>query len=371
MLPSNRRSWRPGRRPLLAAAAVTAVALGLGAAGCSSCSKGAPAGASRDDLALVPRDSSFVMAANFKKLRGSSLWKRIFESPDQGAEQKARYADFVKQTGLDPLQQIDSAFVALPSAGAAGEYAAILRGGPFDEAKLIAFMKGETQKDGGEIVVSEHQGRKRYTDSRSSSTFAVFLDPRTLLLASDGWSKKIIDLSLAGEKAQGESARASELLTALVKKTRTDDGLWGVGIVPPEARERLTQNPDLKSAGSMKDLFASADFSGGFKLDTVVDLGSEADAKDLTDRLKDQISQSRGNTQIQLMGLAHYFDGIKVSSQGPSLKLEVKLDQAGLDDLTDRLAGFVKNLGGGLAGAAPAVEPPPAAAPAPAAAPGK
>ena len=136
---------RIARSILLACAAVVA---GAGA-GCSSCSKTAGPAASREDMSMVPREANLVAMANVKKLRTTSLWKRLLDVPDQTPEQKARYADFVKQTGLDPLKQIDSVFVALPQASASGEFAAILRGGPFDEQRLVEFMRAQFKSDGG------------------------------------------------------------------------------------------------------------------------------------------------------------------------------------------------------------------------------
>jgi hypothetical protein len=333
------------------AVAAAVVVIGASGAGCSSCRKTSGPGATREDVALVPREANLVAMANLKKLRATPLWKRIIEVPEQTPEQKARYADFVKQTGLDPLKQIDSIFVALPQASAAGDYAAILRGGPFDEARLIEFMRKQFKDDGSDIFESEYHGHKRYTDGKGGTTFATFIGKDTIVFANDAWSQKVIDL--AATPPVGESARANAALAALIKKTRTDDGVWGAGIVSDDSRQRLAQNDQLKSAGSMKDLYGSVDFTGGLKIDTVVDLGTDADAAELAKTLKDQIAQSRQNSQVQLMGFGRYIDAIKVEAKGPSLHLDVKLDQAGLDDLIERATGLMKTIGGSIGGTPP------------------
>jgi len=333
--------------------AASALAFVLSNGGCASCKKSSAPAVVKDDLSLVPRESNLVAMASLKKLRLTPLWKRAIDSQEQTAEQKARYADFVAQTGLDPLKQIDSVFVALPPAAASGEFVALLRGGPFDEAKLVAFMKKEYKND-AELVVSDYGGRKRYTDSRSGTTFAVFLDPTTLAFGSDGWTKKIIDLQgKAGQPGAPESAQKNEALAALVKRTHIDDAVWAAGIVPPDARERLAQNPDLKAAGSMKDFCGSADFAGGFKLESAIALGNDADATELAGKLKEQVALSRSNPQVQLLGLSRYFDGLRVTSQASVLHIDIKLDQPGVDDLVDRLSGLLKSIGGALPGAAP------------------
>ena len=344
-----RRATRSVLNAGLTAGVVASIALlALAGSGCSSCKGGAGGGsgdAARDDLSLLPKETNVVLSLNLKRLRPTPVWKRITDMSDQTPEQKAKYDDFVKQTGIDPLKQVDALLIALPTTASAGDFGALLRGGPFDEQKLVDYVKSQAKNDGGEVIQNEYNGHKRYTDGRAGSTFAFFLDKGTIGFGNDAWSKKMIDL--AG-KAQGvESALANAELMALVKKTRTSDALWGAGLIAPEARQRLSQNDQLKSAASMKDIHLSADLTGGFTFDSVIDLGSEADAADLTARLKEQLASSRQNPQIQILGFGRYFDAIKVASQGAALHIDIKLDQAGVDDLIERARGLFKSLGGG------------------------
>ena len=336
-----------------------ALFMSVGGAGCSSCNKTAGIAATRDDMALVPREVNFVAQANFKKLRSTAVWKRFIDFTDSSPEQKAKYAELVKQTGLDPFKQIDSGFLALPAANAGGDFAAILRGGPFDEDKLVAYVKTQLKNEGGDVVPSDYHGRKRYTDGRGGTSFVCFLDKSTIVLGSDAWTKKIIDQAAKpGSEGSADSAQANVELAALVKKTRSDGAMWGAGLVAADVRARLAANDQLKSAGSMKDVYMSIDMTGGFKFDAVVDLGSDADATDLATRLKDQLAQSRQNPQIQILGFGRYFDAIKVSSQASALHIDAKLDQAGLDDLIERAAGLFRTLGnslGGVGGAPPSM----------------
>src|SRR5262249_31530438 len=102
---------------------VGATALAGAGAGCAQCGQTAGTAATRAHLPMVPREPQLVARLNTKKMRPTPVWKRFTDMTEQSPEQKARYADLVKQPGLDPLKQIDSAFVALPTAGGTGDFA--------------------------------------------------------------------------------------------------------------------------------------------------------------------------------------------------------------------------------------------------------
>lgn len=352
----------------LAFVAALGLAAALSSSGCSSCGAGTSGQkATRQDISLMPRETNFVVMANVARMRGTPLWNRMLALRDESPEQKAKYDDFVKKTGLDPLQHVDSIFAGFPTTKGSGEFGAILRGGPFDEAKLVAYMKEQAQKDGGDFTSTDYNGKKLYSD-KSGQTYGAFLDGpngRTLALGGREWIKKIVDLSA---KSDGDSAAKNDALTALIKKTRTGDALWGAGIVPDDARQALKDDPRLTDAATMKDAYASLDLQGGFSLAGAVDLAGEPEAKTLSARVNDQLADAKRNPQVQMMGLTQFLDAIKATSQAATFHLDVKLTQTQVDDLIARLQGLFKTFGGALGGGAgmgapsapPAMEPPPA-----------
>lgn len=322
-------------------------ALTLAASGCSSCgSSSSGPKATREDISMMPREANFIVMTNLTKLRGTPMWKRVTELRDDPAS-KPRYEDFVKKSGLDPLNQIDSVFVAFPTnAQQNGEFGGVIRGGPFDEAKLVAWAKEESTKAGAEIAQADVGGKKAWRD-HDGNTFVLFLDAKTIVFGGKEWIKKIVDLT----GKDGDSAAKNEALTALVKKTKTGDAFWLAGIVPDEVRARLKEDPRLSSAATMKDVYGSIDVKTGFAMTSTVDLAGAAEAKELAARVSDQLADAKKNPQVQMLGMSTFLDAVKVAAdQGGAFHLDISLTQTQVDDLVNRVQGLMKTLGGALGG---------------------
>ena len=255
--------------------------------------------------------------------------------------------DFVLRCQLDPMKDIDSVFLAFPQSGGAKEFAALLRG-KFDETKLVACAKEQAKKDGAEVQTSDYNGKKLYTDGKKQEAWATFLDKSTIVIGSQGWVKKTIDL--AAGKAGQRSAKDNEALMTLVKRAKTSDGMWGAGLVPQSTRDQLKADPHLSAAASMKDVFGSMDFAKGVAADANVDLATENDAKEVAAKATAQILEAKKNPQLMMMGFASFLDAVKVDSKGATFHLTVDLTQQQVDDLINRVKGILKSFGGALGG---------------------
>ena len=331
----------------VAVAGVMAVSL----ASCSSCSRGGSA--AREDLTLLPKESSLLLALNAPRLRDTAMWRKLLDWRDQ-PNNKKEYDRFVTECGLDPAKQVDSVLVALPSpASGSNEFGAIVRG-QFDEAKLVACAK---QRVGHDIKVVEHGGKKLYNDEAAGSLFFTFLDGKTLAAGGPEWTRKIVDLA-AGKAEAGGSAKENPELMALVKKVKTGDAFWGVGIVPDAIRQKIAENPALQVARSMKDVYGSIDFATGLRLDLIVELGAEAEAKEMAQKLGEQLAESKKNPKVMMLGLATTLDAIKTSSEGAAFRLTANLNQTQLDQTVERVQGLLQAGGLRALGGAGDIAPP-------------
>jgi hypothetical protein len=323
----------------------------------AACSKTSGTGAAKEDLQLVPKDAEILLMANVSRMRNTALWKKLLDLRDSDEKNKKDLEEFVQKCGLDPFKHIDSIFIALPQKGPAAtkEFAAILRG-QFNEDKLVACAREQTQKDGGAgLATSEYNGKKLYTDAKQSQAFATFLDGKTVALGGKEWIKRVVDLS--GKKPSGESAKQNDTLVGLMKRARTSDALWGAGLVPQSARDSLKGDPNLSAASSMKDVFGSIDFAGGFAADLNVDTASDSDAKELAAKVTEQLVETKRNPQIMLMGMAPFLDGVKVESKGPTFRTTINLTQSQVDDLINRVKGLMKSFGAALGGGSAPMPP--------------
>jgi len=339
------------------------VGLLAGVTGCQSCNAGTKA--AKDDMLLVPKDTQVVFMANLSRMRNTAMWRKMLDLRDSDASTKKDYDEFVQKCQLDPFKQIDTVFIAFPQATGddTREFAAILRG-TFNEDKLVECAKAQAKKDNQELGISEYNGKKLYTSTRQGQAFATFLDAKTVVLAGKDWIKKVIDLS-AGKKEAGGSAKEHEELNALIKRAKTGEGMWGVGIVSQMTRDKFKADPNLASAGTMKDLFGSVDLQNGVGIEVDVDLGSAADANDLLAKVKAQIDEAKKNPQFMMLGLNSFLDGVKLEAKGPTFRTLINFNQPQVDDLINRVKGLLANfknaLGGGMGGGAtpaPSMPPP-------------
>ena len=318
-----------------AAAALTAVA-----ALTPACNRTSGSGAAKDDLATVPRDTAMVFMVNVAQARKTEAWKKLTELRDKDAKSKQQYDDFVKKCSLDPFNQIDSVFVAMPANYNDTKEIAILARGTFNNDALIDCAKKNAQEKSEEVTEVTYNGTKLYGFSKDKAFFAP-LGKKLVAVGGPSWIKRVVDLN-AGK---GESAKDNAELAALIKRTRTGDVLWAAGLVPPQALDRLQNNPQLGAARSMKSASGSIDLTKGFALHTFLDLGSDADAASLATLGNEQLTKLRQMPQLQMMGMASFLDKVTIEAKKNTFVLEGSLTQPQVDDLSTRLAGMAKSFG--------------------------
>lgn len=347
--------WSPRSSRSSARRVVLVCALALGGAALGGCNrKTAGTKVAREDLALVPREADIAFMVNLNRARSSPLWKKLMEAREGSADAKREYEDFVKKCALDPLNQFDSLFVALPGdADRSHEYAMILRGSFASDAVLGCARRVARDNAKQELTEINYNGHKLYTTN--DNDLITVLDKGLVAIGGKGWLRKVVDLH-DGRAPSEQGAKDHKELVELLKRTRTDQAFWGAGLIPQKARESLLRNKDLGAAATMKSLFGSLDAQKGAELHLAVDLDSDAAANDMAGRIKEQLVGARKNANVQLMGLSGYFDTVKVSAQKNTLATDIELTQPQVEDLTTRLSGLAKRMlasvGGDLGDAA-------------------
>lgn len=329
-----------------------------GQAGCAqSCQKTAGPVAARDDMAMVPKETDIVFMANLTRARTAPMWKKVTDALNKDATSKQQYDEFVAKCKLDPLKQLDSAFLALPqNADQNREFALVLRGA-LNSANLIACIRQTAkEKAGKELVETVYQNHKLYSADGQDGVFTSLSD-KVAVLAGKEWVKKVVDLY--DNRTPGDGAKDHKELSDLVKRTLTGDAFWGAGLVPASVSEKLKSNPQLGSAASLKSVFGSLDFVKGLLLHLSLDLGTDQDATDTSTKVKEQLAVARKNPNVMLMGMSRYFDTIKVESQKNTFATVIDLNQQQVDDLSAQLSGLLASgLLGGRPGGLPVAPPP-------------
>jgi hypothetical protein len=346
---------------------VAAAVAAIGAAplsGCSSCA-GGPAGISKDDLQLAPKETAIVVRANVTRMRNTQLWRRALDLRDSDAQLKADFAEFTKSCAFDPTADLESVTFAFPQGSDESKDFALIARGTFNEQKLVACATERAKKDGDDITSADYNGKKLYTNARSQAQ-AAFLDAKTIVVASSPWMKRVMDLG-AGKKDAGGSASENEALMAFVKRAHQNEALWGVGLVTDKTREQLKGDPNLAVAASLQGILGSVDFATGFVADFNFDLGSAEDATALSQRLLGQLADAKKSPQLAMAGLGSFLEKVTIEGKAATLHVAINFSQQQVDDLINRvkalLQGFRATMGGALQNAVapsdPAAAPPP------------
>jgi hypothetical protein len=336
--------------------------------------------ASKDDLALVPQETQMVFGINVARVRGTAMWKKAIDVYTSAAneQQKKAYADF-SGSCVDPASSdgIESIFVAMPDQSSPSkDGAAVIRlKAAVDDARLNKCGTFLATRNNEKLVVTEYNGKKIYNSGSDASDNGglTMLDGKTLVLGSGPWLKKMIDITAGKEVA---SATKNATLSALVKRAKTSDAIWGVGVVPQGARDSMKGDARMAPLASLQAVLGSVDFAKGLSFDVNMDTGSEADAKAINDQATQQLTQTKKSPQVMMLGVATMLEPIKTEAKGMTFRVSADYTQPQVDEMVARVTGLMKSfgaaLGGGGMGAPPSGMggPPPGMGAPPAGAPG-
>ena len=313
-----------------------------------ACSKGG--GAAKEDLALVPQDAEMVVGINLAKMRGTPMWKKFMDLALTQEKAKKDYEDFNKScVDVGAAEGPETIFVALPQATGPSKDGAVLihLKTAFDDAKMAKCADYIAGKSGEKTQTSDYNGKKIYNGGGAEKGGVTLLDGKTLALGSGAWLHKVIDLAAGKEQA---SAQKNEALAALVKRAKTSDAIWGVGLVPQAARDMLKMNPMMAPMTSLKAVIGSMDFASGLTVDVNMDTGSDADAKAMNELTTKQLLEAKKSPQVMMLGVASMLEPIKTDAKGPTFHVAVAYNQQQVDDMIARVQGLIKGFGAAMGG---------------------
>lgn len=197
--------------------------------------------APKSGLALVPPDSLAVAVVNLDQLRASNLAPSLFHEADE-ITVDGKAAAFLKEAGLDPKRDVDTAVFSLSAGGREEAQPLVAFEGRFDPAALSA----ATLSRGGKRVDASVP-YFRLPDSSDSKEHrhgpgaVAFLSPRVILAGSEPAVLHALDLYSAGRA--GLSAKGP--IGGMVAKIDPKSSAW---VVVDAARTR-----ELKEASAQHE----------------------------------------------------------------------------------------------------------------------
>jgi hypothetical protein len=294
-------------------------------------------------MALVPRETAGIFMLNVKQARGSRIFQRLTELREKEPAAKKEYQDFVSKCGVDPLQQIDSLFLALPeNAQESREYALLLRG-RYAPEQIAACAKRVAQDSGKPLTEAEYGGIQYLSEKVQGPALAV-LGKRAVVIAGPAWLRRVIDLH-TGKAGVDTSARDNPQLLPMFKRTRTSDAFFWAGRTSAAMQERLRGFAPLGEAASLQSSSGSVDISKGLGVHADLDFAREQDAATISAAANQQLASLKQDARVQMFGLSAYLDTVRFTTAKNTVAFDLKMTDQQLDDLITRLSGILKSAG--------------------------
>jgi len=271
-------------------------------------------------LSLLPKESTFVFAANMKRLATTELYNKIKEEP----EALEKYNEFIEKTGLDPEKHLEKIVFSIPPDVAESQEVAAVVFGTFDREKILSAIKEEE-----EVETITHEGLEIYTFSPEDEPMGMsFLAEGCLAFGGSETIKRMVELS----KGKGESIEDNAEMMEILKDVNQEDMFWGAGLVPEELRQKALANPMTKSFASLRSVILSMNAEKGFDFYLMSRSDSEEDAKLLGDTFKGLIAMGK-MAAGEKPDILEALDNIAVEAKKDSVSISINLSE----DLMDRL----------------------------------
>jgi hypothetical protein len=207
-----------------------------------------------EELKYVPADAAIVAHANVREVMASEFRQNLRQiMPDHD---KHGQDEFMRETGIDVEQDIDSVTACMTPQGDKTSGFVILRG-RFDNARLEA--KAREHKD---IQVEDFQGarllrlEKHDGHHQGGPTVLAFVEPGLLMFGEEAPVKRALSKSGASITTNGE-------IMGMIADVEGNANLWAVGRVDALARNANLPDQVAAQIPSVKWFSASSRINGG------------------------------------------------------------------------------------------------------------
>jgi hypothetical protein len=286
-------------------------------------------------LRLVPDDARFVVGMDVAKVRAAPVTAKLGALRDLFSGIADPIDGLTAKTGIDPWRQLESVTVA--GVTLKTEVAVVFRGRGLDQARLIAYAHERLAGEGDELVSRKRGKRTLWSARKQSHTTGLFLDDRTLVLATPEWAERIADL--ADDPSGAKSAASNPELAAACAEVSASL-LWGAGVPPDEARRYLEGDFRLRAIGSLRRVTLAVDLAQAFVAKLAVDFADAAQADQLAEELAELIDRERREKRDVPLFQA-LFKGLTEYADESTFRAELRLENDVLVQTAETLARAV------------------------------
>lgn len=199
----------------------------LGAAALLCAAFAAPARAAEPDK-LLPPDADTVIYVNYKQFLEADVVKKYALEQLKQALAGQDVKKLLEDMGLDPMKDIDKAWVGTSGSGE-GTKALVVVHGKFDPDKLFKAAEAATKKDGDKFSMVKDGATTmfKYQPEQGNPAYGTVVDDTTVIAGTD---KKIIATALKQAEA-GKKAAVKAELADLIKGMDEKASMFAVSAV--------------------------------------------------------------------------------------------------------------------------------------------
>ena len=254
----------------------------------------APVARAAEPDKLLPADADSVVYVNVKQLLGSDIIKKYALEQIKQALDGQDAKKMLDQLGLDPLKDIETAWIGSSGKDQTDMKALVVVHGKFDPEKLFKAAEAATKKDGDKfsMIKDGNVTMFKFQPDQGNPVYGTVVDDNTVIAGTD---KKIIATALAQKKTA-----ISADLAALVKTMDAKSTMFVASVVKGKfANVKLPAQLPIDLSGLEKALPNTNTMSIVVKVATDINLEIELGMKD------DDAATDMGDAMAKVL------DGIK------------------------------------------------------------
>ena len=314
----------------LIALLLLAAACGKGKAGAPEAQAQAQPVAEIGTVNALPAETRVIIGVQVPRIVVSPLARRLLaELLGRDPEAQQRLVDLLGRCKIDPARDVREVTIAM----AEGQDLALIVRGTLDAPALLGCVRTEATAGGGSFSEKPLAGQTIYAATSQAGTQKVWLafaGSGTVVAAlSEGWLAKVLDPSTPRIDSRPDTV-------SLLRKVGRDAAVWGVGYLPPGAGAQLVKLTERQVVAPALSVGFEASFDKGLDAALRMDMASSSDADHLATFAKGQLDWIAVAAQQYRLG--QLVARAQLTTDGPSVKLSIKLDDADVKKVEAALA---------------------------------
>jgi hypothetical protein len=306
--------------------------------GIAACKKAGPPAAgsatATDMLSMIPKSAQGVVVLDVHAGLNTAFVDKMLKE----GEDKQKYLDFIKDTGIDPQKDIYLAVIGLMGTGGLNNASpAIVVNLKYDKDKLLAKLKEKATN----VTEEVYEGLTLYTvpeaDDKKPMT-GVFYDASNIILGEAKDVKAVIDVVKKG----GENILKNETLSPLLKSADKSAIVWAAVAFPPDMMKSVAaQNPMASSLENMKSLLVALNYKNKALQIEIKGMGGDAEKNKQTAEALNGLKALGAMASTEKPEIGELVNKIEVTSSAEFVKIAANFPEELLTKLgaTAKLAG--------------------------------